>query len=202
MIALALPHDVRVEYGEPYAEQRRSFRGSMAVFVMALLLRLYERWTIVAAILAIVAMSVAAAFVGLWVTRTEPNMSAMLGLTIIIGIIGDIASLCIAELGMALPIDRSALARTGRHRLHPILMTAAIALFAVLAFAPGLGASAEIHRPLGIAIVSGLAAAVPLVFFLMPSLCLRAERSRSGESSASASPPPPEPSSLPTGASS
>ena len=205
--ALALPHEVRVEYGGLYAEQQRSFRGLMAVFaaaallVTALLLYLYERWTIVAAILATIAMSVAVVFIGLWVTRTELNISAMMGLTMIIGIVAEIAIFYFAELDLLLPVDRSALAAAGRRRLRPILMTSAIAILALLPLAIGLGAGAGMQRPLAIAIVSGLVGAVPLVLFVMPSLCLRFERSRSGESSAGPSAPPPDPSSIPSGAS-
>ena len=112
---LSLPRGVRVEYGGLYAEQQRSFRGLMAVFaaavllVTALLLYLYERWSIVLAILATVAVSVAVVFVGLWVTRTELNISAMMGLTMIIGIVAEIAIFYFAEMDLSAPIDRAAL---------------------------------------------------------------------------------------------
>ncbi len=202
---LSLPRGVRVEYGGLYAEQQRSFRGLMAVFaaavllVTALLLYLYERWSIVLAILATVAVSVAVVFIGLWVTRTELNISAMMGLTMIIGIVAEIAIFYFAEMDLSAPIDHAALVAAGRHRLRPILMTSVIAILALLPLAIGLGAGAGMQQPLAVAIISGLAGALPLALFVMPSVCLLLQPNRSGARDSGPPSPPADPASLPTG---
>lgn len=173
--SMHLPPALRVEYGGVYAEQQRSFRGLAAVFaaavllVTSLLLYLYESWAIVLAILATVALSVAAVFIGLWVTRTELNISAMMGLTMIVGIVAEIAVFYFSELNeTAEPGTAAALLGAGRRRLRPILMTSLIAILALLPLALGLGTGSAMQTPLAIAIICGLIAALPLVLLVMP----------------------------------
>ncbi|HEY3786928.1 MAG TPA: efflux RND transporter permease subunit [Steroidobacteraceae bacterium] len=184
--SMNLPPALRVEYGGLYAEQQSSFRGLAAVFAAAvllvttLLLYLYERWAIVAAILATVALSVAAVFVGLWMTGTELNISALMGLTMIVGIVAEIAVFYFAELtpqdmGSG-PVSAEALRSAGQRRLRPILMTALIAILALLPLALGLGAGSQMQTPLAIAIICGLVAALPLVLLVMPVFYQRFSR--------------------------
>src|SRR4029077_18536097 len=160
--------------GGLYAEQQRSFRGLAAVFAAAvllvatLLLYLYEEWAVVLAILTSVGLSVAAVFIGLWVTGTELDISAMMGLTMIVGIVAEIAVFYFAEFSQPLVADTAALVTAGRHRLRPILMTSLIAILALLPLALGIGTGSSMQTPLAIAIISGLIAAVPLVLLLMP----------------------------------
>ena len=172
---MKLPSSVRVEYGGLYAEQQRSFRGLAAVFaaalllVAALLLYLYEEWAVVFAILTTVLLSAAAVFIGLWVTRTELNISALMGLTMIVGIVAEIAIFYFSELVAQSSRDRDALITAGRYRLRPIVMTVSIAILALLPLALGIGPGSAMQTPLAIAIISGLIAALPLVLVFMPA---------------------------------
>jgi CzcA family heavy metal efflux pump len=187
--AMHLPLRLRVEYGGVYAEQQRSFRGLATVFaaavllVTALLLYLYEQWAIIVSILATVALSVAAVFVGLWVTGTELNISAMMGLTMIVGIVAEIAVFYFSELEeLGEEHARStALVTAGRRRLRPILMTALIAILALLPLALGIGTGSEMQTPLAIAIISGLIAAVPIVLVVMPVIYWLCRREPAGQ---------------------
>ena len=180
--AMQLPATVRVEYGGLYAEQQKSFRGLAAVFgaavllVAVLLLYLYESWAAVAAILTTVLLSVAAVFIGLWLTGTELNISAMMGMTMIVGIVTEIAVFYFAELDTEASTDHASLVSAGRYRLRPILMTSLIAILALMPLALGLGAGAAMQTPLAIAIISGLVAAVPLVLLVMPTVYLTMAR--------------------------
>jgi CzcA family heavy metal efflux pump len=170
--SMHLPPSLRVEYGGIYAEQQRSFRGLAAVFaaavllVTSLLLYLYERWAIVLSILATVLLSVAAVFCGLWITNTELNISAMMGLTMIVGIVAEIAVFFFSELDRE--GEAAALLVAGRRRLRPILMTSLIAILALAPLALGLGTGSAMQTPLAIAIISGLVAALPLVLLVLP----------------------------------
>ena len=174
--AMHLPASLRVEYGGLYAEQQKSFQGLSAVFgaavllVMGLLVYLYERWAVVAAILTTVLLSVAAVFIGLWVTGTELNISAMMGMTMIVGIVTEVAVFYFAELNTNEVADRAALISAGRYRLRPILMTSLIAILALMPLALGIGTGSAMQTPLAIAIISGLAAAIPLVLVVMPAI--------------------------------
>lgn len=173
-----LPPGVYVEYGGLYREQQKSFRDLVIVFVSAvlivavLLLFLYERLTIVLSILLTTLLSVSGVFLGLWITGTELNISAMMGMTMIVGIVTEIAVFYFAELAPSADHDAGELILAGRMRMRPILMTAIIAILALLPLALGLGTGAAMQTPLAIAIISGLLIALPLVLVFMPTLYL------------------------------
>ncbi len=172
--AMRLPATVRVEYGGLYAEQQKSFSGLAGVFgaavllVVVLLRYLYESWAAVMAILSAVLLSVAAVFIGLWVTGTELNISAMMGVTMIIGIVTEIAIFYFAEFDTAVPPEHGQLLNAGRYRLRPILMTTLIAILALMPLALGIGTGSAMQTPLAIAIIAGLVAALPAVLIVMP----------------------------------
>ncbi len=171
-----LPPGLRVAYGGLYAEQARSLRdlalvfASAVVLVALLLMFLYERAAIVAAILATTFLSAAGVLVGLWLTKTELNLSSMMGLTMIVGIVTELCIFFFAELGDDVDPDHEALVRAGKMRLRPILMTSIIAVLALFPLALGIGQGARMQAPLAVAIISGLVTAVPLVLVVMPVL--------------------------------
>jgi multidrug efflux pump subunit AcrB len=55
-------------------------------------------------------------------------------------------------------------------RLRPKLMTASGAITALLPLAWGIGTGAALHRPLAIAVIGGLLAALPLLLIVFPTL--------------------------------
>jgi multidrug efflux pump subunit AcrB len=172
---LHLPSSVRVEYGGVYAEQQKSFADLTVVFVAALflvtllLLYLYERWAVAASVVTVLLMCTSTVFVGLWLTGTELNISALMGLTMVLGIVTELAVFYYAELGLAERPTRADLIEAGRLRLRPILMSAIIAILALSPLALGLGAGSAMQTPLAIAIISGLLAGAPLVLIMAPA---------------------------------
>ena len=92
-----LPAGVRVEYGGLYAQQQQAFADLTRVFAAALalvfllLVFLYERFRVALAVLALPLLAAAAVFVGLWLTGTELDIAAMMGLTMIVGIVTETA---------------------------------------------------------------------------------------------------------------
>lgn len=178
---LPLPPGVYLEYGGLYQQQQQSFHDLLMVFVSAvllagvLLLFLYERFAVVLAILLTTLTSLVGVFLGLWITGTELNISAMMGLTMIVGIVTEVAVFYFAETGTR--SDARSLIRAGQLRMRPIFMTTIIAMLALLPLALGLGVGAAMQTPLAISIIAGLALAVPLVLLLMPPLYLLLDRS-------------------------
>jgi len=174
--ALHLPPGVRVEYGGLYAQQQQSFSDLAVVFAAALLLVtllllfVFERWAVTVSVLAVVLMAAASVFVGLWVTGTELDISALMGLTMVVGVVAELAVFFFAELPREGAVDRTALAEAGQARLRPILMSAIIAILALMPLALGLGEGAGMQKPLAIAIISGLIAGAPLVLFVLPAV--------------------------------
>jgi multidrug efflux pump subunit AcrB len=175
-----------VEYGGLYREQQESFRGMLAVFVSAvalvavLLFFLYERVAVVLSVLVTTLLAASGVFAGLWVTDTELDISSLMGLTMVVGVVTEVAIFYFAEMGSAPRAEPAALILAGRMRMRPILMTSAIAILALLPLAVGIGTGAAMQTPLAIAIISGLLLAVPLVLSLLPALYLALGR-RAGD---------------------
>ncbi|WP_245668145.1 efflux RND transporter permease subunit [Flagellimonas zhangzhouensis] len=53
-------------------------------------------------------------------------------------------------------------------RLRPKLMTASAAIMALIPLALGIGAGAQLHQPLAIAVIGGLLFALPLLLVVLP----------------------------------
>ena len=175
---LHLPSSVRVEYGGLYQQQKQSFSDLTTVFVAALLLSallltiLYERWAYTVAVIVTVLLSMAAVFVGLWITGTELDISALMGLTMVVGMLTELAIFYLAELPEDARIDAAALLEAGSKRLRPIVMSALIAILTLAPLALGIGRGSGLQKPLATAIIFGLAIGAPLVLTMLPMLVL------------------------------
>jgi CzcA family heavy metal efflux pump len=175
---LAIPASIRVDYGGLYAQQKQSFADLTLVFAAALLLIallitfLFERlvWTIAA--IATVLLSAAVVLGGLWLTGIELDISALMGLTMVVGMVTELVIFFLAELDPTRAVDIDALREAGEKRLRPILMSALISILTLSPLALGLSRGAGLQRPLATAIIFGLTAAVPLVLLFLPAMML------------------------------
>jgi len=173
-----VPKGVYYSLGGLYAEQQRAFGGLIAVFlgavglVFLLLLFLYESFRVAIAMLVTTLFSLSAVFVGLWLTGTEVNISSMMGMTMIVGIVTEVAIFYYSEyMDLSEESDQhTRLIMAGNNRMRPIAMTTLAAVFALLPLALGIGQGAAMQQPLAIAIVSGLVAQLPLVLVILPAL--------------------------------
>ncbi len=173
-----LPPGVYYRLGGLYAQQQIAFAGLLVVFgaavilVFVLLLFLYERFLAAIAILFSTLLALSAVFIGLWLTGTEINISAMMGMTMIVGIVTEVAIFYFSEYH-AMPRDlepHTALILAGKNRMRPIAMSTLAAILALLPLALGLGQGAAMQQPLAIAIISGLFVQLPLVLVVLPVL--------------------------------
>lgn len=176
--ALHLPSSIRVDYGGLYQQQKQSFRDLTTVFIAALLLSallltlLFETWAFTAAVISTVLLSTAAVFIGLWLTGTELDISALMGLTMVIGMLTELAIFYLAELVEDHGVTPATLLKAGMARLRPILMSALIAILTLSPLALGIGRGSGLQRPLATAIIFGLAIGAPLIVTMLPSLVL------------------------------
>lgn len=123
----------------------------------------------------------------LLLTRTTVSIMSLLGIVMLAGIVVNNAILLIEfvtqQRRQGVP-RREALLQAARMRLRPILMTALVSVMGGLPVALGLGISgAEWRRPLGIAVLGGLATStvltlvvIPVVYTLLDDLTLVVRR--------------------------
>ncbi len=173
-----LPAGVDFVLGGTYAEQRSAFLGLAVVFgaavalVFLLLLFLYESFFTAGAMLGCTLLAMSAVTLGLWLTKTELNISSMMGMTMIVGIATEVAIFYTSEYEALRERmrGREALVHAGLNRMRPIAMTTAAAILALLPLALGLGAGSAMQQPLAIAIVAGLLLQMPAVLIVLPVL--------------------------------
>jgi CzcA family heavy metal efflux pump len=175
---LGLPRSVRTEFGGIYVQQQKSFADLATVFVAALLLTallltiLFGRWRMTFAALATILLSAAAVLAGLWLSGTELDISALMGLTMVVGMVTELVIFFLAEINPDQPLDVAAMREAGLARLRPILMSALIAILTLLPLALGIGRGAGLQKPLATAIIFGLLVGAPLVLTFLPAALL------------------------------
>ena len=174
-----VPPGMYYDLGGLYRQQRIAFKGLMAVFagavalVFLLLVFLYERFRVALAIMGMPLLAIAAVFVGLWATGAELNITSMMGMTMVVGIVTEVAIFYFSEyqeLRIGGATADEALVEAGINRMRPIAMTTLAAIMALLPLALGLGQGSAMQRPLAVAIISGLTIQIPLVLIVMPVL--------------------------------
>ncbi len=117
-----IPKSMTYELGGLYKQQQIAFHGLIAVMIAAvalvfvLLLFLYERFRIALAIMGMPLLAMLAVFVGLWVTGIELNITAMMGMTMVVGIVTEVAVFYFSEYQALLQGGRVAVRRPHRCR--------------------------------------------------------------------------------------
>ena len=103
---------------------------------------------------------------------TPLNVGSYTGLIMIVGIIAENAIFTILqfrEARMTKSGDESVIYAIST-RLRPKLMTAFGAIIALMPLALGIGAGAQLHHPLAIAVIGGFIVAIPLLLIVLPSV--------------------------------
>jgi multidrug efflux pump subunit AcrB len=174
-----MPPGVNYTIGGQYKQQQAAIRGMVRVFAAALvaeitlLLFLYERFVIPIIIIVSSLISTGAVFIGLWITRVELNITAMMGMVMIIGIATEMAIFLVSEfqaLAKTMPA-RLAVREAALNRLRPITMSTIAMILALLPLGAAIsGSGDQMLQPLAIAIIAGITVQLPLVLFAMPVL--------------------------------
>ncbi|HEV2268055.1 MAG TPA: efflux RND transporter permease subunit [Steroidobacteraceae bacterium] len=172
-----LPQGVYYTMGGQYLQQQQAVHGMIGVFGAALvaefilLLFLYERFWLPVIIIASSLISTGAVFIGLWITGIELNITAMMGMVMIIGISTEMAIFLISEyreLERTLP-PRQALYEAALNRLRPIAMSTIAMILALVPLGVAIsGSGDQMLQPLAIAIIAGALVQLPLVLLAMP----------------------------------
>jgi multidrug efflux pump subunit AcrB len=172
-----IPSNVYFTIGGAYKQQQLAAHGMIRVFAAAavaefvLLLFLYESFWIPSVILFTSMISTSAVFLGLWLTGVELNITAMMGMVMIVGIATEMAIFLVSEyqgLKETMP-PRQALFEAALNRRRPITMSTLAMILALLPLGAAIsGAGDQMLQPLAIAIIAGIMVQLPLVLFAMP----------------------------------
>ena len=176
-----LPAGYSIEYGGLYQSQQQSFGELAAVlvtavlFVFVLLVLQLRSFGQSIALLTAAILSLIGVLLGLFVTKTQLNISSMTGAVMIVGIVTEngivlfdfFNKLQRESPGASLP---SLMLQAGEKRLRPILMTTIGAILALFPLALGLGAGAALQKPLAVAVIGGLCVSTLFTLIWAPVL--------------------------------
>jgi CzcA family heavy metal efflux pump len=173
-----LPQGYHIEYGGEYADQQKSFNELLMILILssllvfALMLFIFKDFKAACSILFIAILGISGSLLALFITNTPLNVGSYTGLIMIVGIIGENAIFTFQQFTTNRQngsVDDSLVFAIST-RLRPKLMTALGAIIALMPLAVGVGAGAQMHQPLAIAVIGGFVIAIPLLLIIFPTL--------------------------------
>ncbi|HCN85125.1 MAG TPA: acriflavine resistance protein B [Sphingobacteriaceae bacterium] len=175
-----MPSGYHVEYGGAYADQQQSFKELLMILitssflVFAVILFLFRDVKIALIILLVAVLGISGSYLALFITNTPLNVGSYTGLIMIVGIIGENSIFTFLQFKENLNKKsvKEAVIYAIRIRLRPNLMTALGAIVALMPLALGIGAGAQLHQPLAIAVIGGFLVAMPLLLIVLPSMLI------------------------------
>jgi HAE1 family hydrophobic/amphiphilic exporter-1 len=193
-----LPSSISTAFSGTAQAFQEAQRGLLMLLILAIVVIylvlgiLYESFVHPLTILSGLPFAGFGALLVLVVFRMDLSVYAFVGIIMLIGLVKKNAIMMIdfaveAERNEGLSA-RDAILEAARVRFRPIMMTTMAALMGTLPIALGAGAGAESRRPLGVAVVGGLAFSqlitlyiTPVVYTYMDAFQTRLGRKRTGE---------------------
>ena len=173
------PADVMIQLSGSYEDQQDSF-GDLATLGLLIILLVYivmagqfESFTYPAIIMTSIMFAFSGIVLILLLTRTNLNVMSMIGAIMLIGIVVKNGIVLIdyinlnRERGMSI---RRAVINGGHSRLRPVLMTSLTTILGMVPMAVGTGVGSEMWRPMGIAVIGGLAMSTLMTLLFVPTM--------------------------------
>ncbi len=177
MERLQLPPGYSVTMGGNVEEMDESFTAlggaillSVALIYM-LMVALYESLLYPVVIMFALPVSVVGAIGGLFLSGQTLNISSMIGMIMLTGLVGKNGILLVDYTNTLRRQGKSrfdALVEAGPTRLRPILMTTAAMVMAMIPVAFLAGQGSEIRSPMAVAVIGGLTSSTLLTLVLIP----------------------------------
>jgi multidrug efflux pump subunit AcrB len=170
---------------EVAAEMTQGFGTAIVIGMVSLfsvLVLLFKDFFQPLTIFSAIPLSVIGALLAILVTRTELDVSAMIGLVMLIGIVTK-NSILLVEHAAAGASDRNLCLREKlldacHKRARPIVMTTVAMIAGMLPIALGLGADASFRQPMAIAVIGGLLTSTALSLLVVPVVFTYVDRFR------------------------
>ena len=173
------PGDVMIQLSGSYEDQQDSF-SDLAMLGLLIILLVYivmagqfESFTYPAIIMTSIMFAFSGIVLILLLTRTNLNVMSMIGAIMLIGIVVKNGIVLIdyinlnRERGMSI---RRAVINGGHSRLRPVLMTSLTTILGMVPMAVGTGVGSEMWRPMGIAVIGGLAMSTLMTLLFVPTM--------------------------------
>ncbi|MFQ5605774.1 MAG: efflux RND transporter permease subunit [bacterium] len=171
------PYDYQIAVGGQREEMQRSFRSLILAFLLAaalvymILAAQFESLMHPLIIIFAVPLAVIGVVLALFITGQSLNVMSLIGCVVLIGIVVNDAIIKVDFINQERRRGTElfqAIMEAGRKRLRPIIMTTVTTVLGLLPMALGLGAGAELRRPLAVAVIGGLLSATFLTLVVVP----------------------------------
>jgi len=180
LASIHLPPGVSLELGGQYKSQQKAFSelllilGFGILLVFSILLFEFKSFRTAGVILFGTVLSVSGVFLLLWILNIPLDISAFMGMIMIVGVVVNNGILLIdyteKYLGKETADVATALLMAGKVRLRPILMTTLATIFGFLPLALAFGEGSEMLKPLAVSMIGGMSVSTFLSLLIIPGL--------------------------------
>jgi CzcA family heavy metal efflux pump len=180
--AVSFPPGYRVSIGGQAEGERDTVRqlsttgGFAVVLVLTVLAAQFRRLRLAALVLSSIPVALVGAILALLVTRTPLNASSLMGCVLLVGLVVKNGVLLLEEAEHARDRGEEAVVAVisaAERRLRPVVMTTLATLAGLFPLALGIGAGAELQRPLAIAVIGGLLTSTAATLGILPAFAAR-----------------------------
>jgi cobalt-zinc-cadmium resistance protein CzcA len=184
---LKLPNGYYLEYGGQFENMQRALHHLAFIIpatiaaIFFLLFLLFNSLRYATMIISVLPFAAIGGIFGLAITREYLSVPASVGFIALSGIAvlnGVVLISCIQNLRKEGLSQVDAIKEGCKQRLRPVLMTATVALLALVPFLFATGPGSEVQKPLAIVVIGGLISSTLLTLLVLPTLYKKFEDKR------------------------